>query len=125
MVIIQIIIWPKSADNIFFILIAIGLFLINYLIVKGKTPGFGKVVDSTGKPLSNITFQVYDAQWNKLITVISTDTKGQFEALLTPKDYYIKLANQQWRIKGRDSEGKFYLSGKIINNTLNITQTIT
>ncbi|MBN2100491.1 hypothetical protein JW710_01155 [Candidatus Dojkabacteria bacterium] len=59
---------------------------------------WGIVVDSTGRPLSNVKIGLYDRIYNKLVDVRVTDDKGMYRFVVPGDLYFIKPATSNYVI---------------------------
>lgn len=85
-----------SEQNIYeFILMAIGitLFFVFYFFNQVK---YGYFVDENGNGLENITFDVYDNQFNQFIVTTTSDKDGRFVLSIPRGEYYMKLRNKNY-----------------------------
>jgi hypothetical protein len=91
------------------------LVILFQIMFIGKTK-YGIIVDKDGKPEAFATVNVFDAQTNKIITRIVTDTKGRYYLLLDKGVYTleIKVADRKTFKQRIRVLGKSALSRKIV-----------
>ncbi|MDO8429855.1 MAG: carboxypeptidase-like regulatory domain-containing protein [bacterium] len=73
------------------------LYLLGLLRFKKRKP-WGKIIDKlSGKPLSKVSVQIYDAEFKKLKDAQATDEEGRFNALTVPGTYYLKISKDGYQ----------------------------
>ncbi|MBI2356822.1 hypothetical protein HYV12_02100 [Candidatus Dojkabacteria bacterium] len=120
---VQIVLWPTYIDTWIFTGITLSLFLAKYLIKRSSKSFKGIVRDTGGIPVPNITFNLYDTQWEKFVRSFISDENGTFESIEVPNSYYVKVANPEWKFAGSVGD-KFPVKGKQVGAALFINDTI-
>lgn len=123
-IIAQIILWPTYIDTWIFGLIGLILFAVRYIRNRRSRARPGKVVDTEGRPVANIRLDLFDTEWNKKVGDTLSNAKGEYELLLFPGRYYIKLESPEWKIVGADKDQIYLVKGKIYDKVLHVNEKI-
>ncbi len=116
--------WPGYIDTWIFTAVSALLLMFKYSIKMSSRLYYGAVVDNSGKSIPNITFNLFEAKWERFVRSFTSDSKGRYETIEVPGEYYITVSNPGWVIVGADSSGKLMVKGKQVGEALFINEII-
>lgn len=101
---VQIVIWPEYIENWVFALVCVFLILLQRFVRRIFEGIPGKIVDRNKSAVPNIKIDLYEADWNKLVESVTSNTKGEYEFVVPNKNYYLRLNNPAYKFINNESE---------------------
>ena len=82
--------YPNTSNFVILVLYIIPLYILISSLVKRKGR-YGKVVNESGKPLSNISVIIREKEFNKVIAKRVTNSKGKYRFILDKGKYELDV----------------------------------
>lgn len=122
----QILVWPGYIETYIFAAVGFSLLLIQWLSKKKRVKKPGIVMDIKNHILPNIKINLYESEWNKLINSTVTNENGEYEFIVLPNDYYLKIESPNYKLKDKkdrieikkSKDEVMYINSKIIVDVL-------
>mgnify|MGYP001565548813 CR=1 FL=1 len=74
-------------------------YALGFIRFRRKKP-WGRILNSsTGKPITGVLVQIYEAEFKKIKDAQTTDNEGRFSAIVTPGKYFIKASRNGFETK--------------------------